>query len=693
MSLKQSIVVKSEFTNKAGVSKGSRGNTPGDYVTRYMGRDKATEDLTPVRLSDNESYITRYMARKEAAETLDSVPEIKRGMRKSQKNAGVAFGYGSISLSDDALKSASKDIQQNYDKGKTVIKTVLSFDEEYLRKHGIIDPDFKLKKKGDYRGNIDQMKLRMAIMSGLSRMSRSYDDLQYVGVIQVDTKHVHCHLAMVDRGFGQLAPDGTQKGKLSAASKRQLRYGIDSFLDREQKIRMMTSNISHDKRNAMCFIKKFTHQTMEQQGLPQFLLATLPSDTRLWRADTNRKEMRKPNQIVREYVNEVLSQPNSGYRETLQGIEQYARHRAKNEGLGAQGYRRLVRDGQERTVRDCMNGVYSVLKQIPPELRTVKTPMMSVMAMDYDMLASQAITDPMMEFGFKLRSYSSRLQHHKKQTHKWREAKNDYDAAASTSDDSKVMRDFFEYEEQYNAKLMCKYQHLLTFLPHRDDYEDEFDELMEYRSKKRKLRQMYEDKSIRKMMATTAEEYGRKVYDTHGGALVVTAPATIERRMELMDERYDRMEKQFVERLADDGLTFDGHGVSTKKPYEFDDVKALDIHHLGYDWSYDIQVSKVNVDIFGDVADERFRRYEAAREYLEGTGQSAALSQLPNKDVRIMKEVADKMRAQPVLTSIRPEERGTKRLLKTITLDRDYDSAIRDMIHQTVRATQLTTEE
>lgn len=693
MGLKQSIVVVSEFTNKGGVSKGSRGNTPGDYVTRYMGRDKATEDLTPVRLEDTESYITRYMARKEASETLDSVPEIKKGMRKSQKNAGVAFGYGSISLSDKALKEASADIQRNYDKGKTVIKTVLSFDEDYLRKNGIIDPNFVFRKKGDYRGNIDQMKLRMAIMSGMSRMARAYDDLQYVGVIQVDTKHVHCHLAMVDRGRGQLAPDGTQKGKLPASAKRQLRYGIDSFLDREQKIRMMTSNIGHDKRNAICFIKKFTHQAMEEQGIPQFLLATLPSDRRLWRADTNRKEMRKPNQIVREYVNEVLKEPDSGFGETMQGIERYARHRARNEGLGLRGYHKLVREGQERAVRDCMNGVYSVLKQVSPDQMQVKTPMMSVMAMDYDDLASQTASDPMMEFGFKLRSYSSRLQHHKKQMHKWRDAKEDYDKAENPSEDSKPMREFFEYEEEYNAKLMCKYQHLLKFLPPSDDYEDEFNELIEYRRRQQRLRQMYEDKSIRRMGSAMAEEYGRKVYGTHGGRYVASSPSTIERRLELMEQRYAAMEKAFKEHLADDGLTFDGHGVSKQKPYEFDDVKALDIHHLGYDWSHDLMVSKRNVDAFCEAADERSQRFEAAKAYLIGSGQESAVGALPERDITAMRETADKMRGSPVLQSVRPSEQGSKRMLRTVRLDVQYDKMMKEAIHQTVQAVSLTMEQ
>lgn len=66
-----------------------------------MARTGATEDLTPVRLEDTDAYITRYMARKEASETLNSVSDIKRGMKAAQGYGGLAFGYGDISLSDE----------------------------------------------------------------------------------------------------------------------------------------------------------------------------------------------------------------------------------------------------------------------------------------------------------------------------------------------------------------------------------------------------------------------------------------------------------------------------------------------------------------------------------------------------------------------------------------------------------------
>lgn len=691
MGLKQSIVVVNEYTikNKSGKG-GSRGGTPGDYVMRYMSRTGATEDLTPVRLQDTDSYITRYMARKEAAENMSPVGEIKKGMRAAQGYGGVAFGYGDISMSDEKLRAVSKDIQAQFDSGKTIMKTVLSFDEEYLKQHGIVDTDFELKKRGDYRGNIDQMKLRMAIMAGVEKMGRrDYDDLQFVGVIQVDTEHVHCHLAMVDKGRGNITKDGTQRGKIPESCKRELRRGIDGYLTENQPVRQMTSNITHDKRNARCFIKKYTHATMAEHGTPQFLLACLPEDKRLWRAGTNRKEMKKANSIVREYVMQVLDQPDSGYKEALAEISKYADFRRQNEDLTDAEHRQLLKNGRERVVEDCMNGVYAVLKNIPDEQRPVRTPMLDAMSMDYEEMSEEAKSDPMMEFGFKLRSYSSRLDHHKKERHKYHEAVKLYEATENTSQDSRALYQFYQVEEDYNARLMCKYQHFLSFLPPGEEYEDDFNELVKYRRRISKLKAMKDDKSCLRMSPESAEDYGKRVYDMHGGRYVATAPHIIDRRLELMQARYDQMCSDFEYKLADYGLTLDEKGVSREKPYSFDEVKSLDMHHLGYDFPYQFDVSKKNVDTFVEMANRRYDAYQGAKAYLEGSGQEYAVKALPGQDIQVMKELADRMTVKPTLVPVQPVAPIKKGRSKTVTLDADYTKDMQLAIKATVQSVQF----
>ena len=561
MGLKQSIVVVSEFSVKT-KSGGSRGGTPGDYVLRYMARDKAVEDLTPVRLEDTDTYIRRYMMREEATEQMDSVPKIKKAMYDAQKMGGVAFGYGEVSLSDRKVRQASRDIQRNFDSGHTVIKTVLSFDEEYLRQTGIIPSDFYLEKKGDFRGNVDQLKLRLAIMNGLDKMGRNFDDLQYVGVIQVDTAHLHCHIAMVDRGRGKLMSDGTQRGKLSAKNMRDLRRGIDMYLDNQKSIQYMSSNITTDRRNALCFIKRYTHKVMDLNGGPQFLLSVLPDDKRLWRASTNRQEMRKANYIVRDFVTRVLEEPDSGFKEAMRDVADYAQKRMEREDLTGEEYRRLVDSGRERIIEDCMNGVYSVLKQVPENQKQIRTPMLDIMSMDYDDMAKIESDDPIVEFGFKLRSYSSRLDYHKKEHRKYKEAVKTYESTENVSADSKPLYDFLRFESDYNAMLMSKYQHFLAFLPRRDDYEDDFEELMEYKSKKRRLEKMRNDKSMQRIQKPEdQEDYGLRVYDMHGGRFATMAPQILEARQAAMDLTYQQMEDDFKEKLAYYGLSFDGNGV------------------------------------------------------------------------------------------------------------------------------------
>lgn len=691
MSLKQSVVIVNEYTVKTGSKSGSRGGTPGDYVLRYMARNLATEDITPVRLNDTDTYITKYMARKTAVESLDNVSDMKVSMRNAQKNGGVAFGYGEVALSDSRLKAVSKDIQNNFDNGKTVMKTVLSFDMDYLKEHGIVDKDFEFKNRGDFRGNIDQLKLRLAIMNGMEKLSRHYDDLQYVGVIQVDTAHVHCHLAMVDRGRGTMMPDGTQRGKITEREKVSLRRGIDMWLDEKESVKMMSSSVMYDKRNALCYIKKFTHKSMAEQGFSQFLLSCLPEDKNLWRASTNRKEMRKANALVREFVTDLLSEPKSGYTEAVESVERYASYRRDNEGLSEQDYNKLVRDGQERIIEDCMNGVYAVVRQIPDSERVVRTPMLDAMSQDYDTMAVQAVNDPMVEFGFKLRSYSSRLDYHKKEYHKYSDLHKLYEHAENKADESKALDDFFQIEASYNAMLMSKYQHFLAFLPPEESFEDEFEELMEKKRRLRRLKQMRNDKAFNKMKPDVAEDYGIRVYGQYGGRRVKSQPGIIDTRIEKLENRVFDDESNFRDKLRDYGMDYDGKGIIRHSVYKFNDVKALDLHHMGYDFPYDVMISKPNIDNFCNMANRRYDALEKAKEYLILSGQEDTISDLPDKDVAVMKDFAERFSTQSTLIATRPNS-GQFRKTNTIRLSRQYEDDIKAVVESTVRSLQMGEE-
>lgn len=702
MGLKQSIVVVNEFSVPTGNKSGTRGGTPGDYVLRYMARSGATEDITPVRLDDADAYITRYMARKEATEKYDSVGRIKQGMRDAQGLGGVAFGVtgkddiGDVSMSHRKVKRVSKDIQHKFEDGKTVMKTVLSFHLDYLRKMGIVEEDFEPHQKGDYRGNIDQMKLRLAIMEGMKKMGRGFDDLEYVGVIQVDTMHVHCHLCIVDKGRGRLMDNGEQKGKLSEQDRRVLRRGVDMALDDMHPVRMLASSVAYDRRNARCFIKRFTHKTMAQNGAPQFLLACLPDDKNLWRASTNRKEMQKANAITREYVEQALAEPDSGYDLAMRQIGKYAEERANREDLSEKEQRQLIASGRERLIQDCMNGVYAVLRTVPDEMRQVRTPMLDTMSMEYADMAAVADSDPMLEFGFRLRSYSSRLKHHRRERHKYHDAVKEYEAArddGQVSPESKPLYDFYKVEEEYNAMLMAKYRHFLKFLPPEDSYQEDFDELMNYREKMINMLHMTQDMGMSRRSEASAEDYGRRVYGMHGGRFMVTNPSVLNGRLDAMADTYKKMSDDFEIRLEDDGmfLESDEHSARVvKEPaYEFDMVKALDIHHLGYDFPYDTPISKLNVDIFVRMARKREEAFAGAKTYLEQSGQADAMKELPVRDIELMTAMADRLEQRPLLLSVKSAPGGRANSGRTIKLDDNFQRDMKLAVQATVASTQF----
>ena len=684
MGLKQSIVVKNQFTVKSGDNGGRRGKTPGRYVLRYMARKDATEPIAPIRQSRADDFIKKYMVRKDATEPLRDPKLVKQTAEDVVRFGGVAFGYGQIALSDEDLIKASDDIQKCFDEGKTVMKTVLSFDEDYLRENGVIDPNFVFQRAGDYKGHIDQMKLRKAIMSGLERFGRSYDDLQYVGVIQVDTGHVHCHLAMVDKGVGKLAPNGEQKGKMIQRSMNQLRRGIDVALDDQKTIQFMASQYQTEKRNVKSFVKKMSYLAIDEHGLGQLMLAALPEDSRLWRADSNNKRMKRANNLAREFVNKMFEKEGSGYREAQASVLAYVNKRSDREGLSEKDKEILVKNGYKKIEDKAINTVYETLRQYRGEDLTVHTRMMDIAVSDLDELASQK-DDPLAQFGYRLRSYSSRRKHHMDEKHKYRERVRELEDNPNRNDIANKFLEFYRFEAMYHAQLQCKYQSFLSFLPKRDVYEDRIHDLLNYEKRMVNLERMMNDKSMRRMNPDNAEIFGFTTYGQRGGHYVAEKNiGVLKTRLNIMQDKFDKNMDDLNDDLFDAGFKLvkedGGFHLKPKLPYDFEDVKALDLHHLDYDFFYDADVSIGNVSKFVTNANERYELFKPVEEYLIRTDQESQLEDFAVYDINKMKLYADDMKLKPVLKSKINEAGVIERAHNTIDLSRDLEKELQDVI-------------
>lgn len=685
MGLKQSIVVKNQFTVKTGDSGGRRGTTPGRYVTRYMARKGATEPIAPIRQNRTDDFIQKYMARESATEALRNPIEVQRKAEDVVKFGGVAFGYGQVALSDDELIDASNDIQKCFDEGKTVLKTVISFDEDYLRENDIIDSNFVFQKAGDYRGHIDQLKLRRAIMSGLERMGRSYDDLQYIGVIQVDTGHVHCHLAMVDKGVGRLVDNGEQKGKITQRAMNQFRRGVDLELDNQKSIQYMASHFQAEKRNVKSFVKKMSYIAIDEHGLGQLMLAALPDNSNLWRADSNDKRMIKANRLAREFVKNIFDKDESGYREAQAGVLSYVNKRAEREGLSDKEQQYLIGRGYKQIEDKAINSVYETLRQYRDNDFKVHTRMLDIAVSDLDQLASQR-DDPLAQFGYRLRSYSSRRKHHMEEKHKYKKLVSELESKSDRNEVADAFLDFYRHEMLYNAQLQAKYQTFLSFLPKRNEFDQDVRDLIDYEKRMIDLERMINDKSMCRMKPENAENFGHSTYGQYGGKYVALKNTSIlEARLDVMRETFKKHESDLNDKLFDAGFKLvrdvDRFSLVPDLPYKFDDVKALDLHHLGYDFLYDADVSVTNVAKFVLMAKERSMLYDKVEYYLKNTNQEEALSQFDGEDIRLMAEYADKLALNPVLKSEVADSGELEVAHNTISLERDLESELLNIIH------------
>lgn len=751
--LNKNIVIVNEFTIH-----GSRGSSPGRYVIEYMAREDGTENLTPTiarpeRIDKMEAemrrtyrreekkrpdavtdYVTRYMARDTATEIAflsgsTSVPELRGDFEELQGYAGKAFSKDSLSLTHSEVLEKARIIQDEFDKGKPVMKTVISFDTQYLKDIGVLPPDLEINKRGDLYGKSDQAKLRLAIQHGLSNIGHEFSDLDYIGVIQVDTLHIHCHLAMVDKGDGRrLTKEGEQKGMLDAGMMTAMRRGIDNTLTHAAIVKPLSIQMEGERRNTIGFIKRFTHRIMEERGLPQYLLACLPKDDKsLWKASINapadesgemeitkgkstkkvKGNMKKANEIVRSYVVDLLNRPDSGFAEARAArhaqlvaqaergdFDEYYTYRTRGTGKSRKSVRvklsreEAIRDQEDKFTEDVttrgMNAVYDVLKTIDDSTMNLHTPLLDAMGMPYEEMANRVKDDKLIEFGFRLRSYSNRLDYHKDAFRKVNQVIHQYEdgAQATYNPESTVVYDFLKIEQDYNHALMDKYQTFLHFFHVREEYQDGLDAVLELRSRTFRRRAMEKDKSILRGGDPKAiEKRGEEQYGLPGASLLITAPEMFRQRKEAEDEAYRRGLRDFTEDLAGIGMLFDpdAGAVSRGLAHDFDTVKAYDLHHMSYDFTYDFRIASENIDNFARMANMRYEAYQKAQLYLERTGQADALSGIVNPvDIQAMKDLADEYRATgPTYRTKFDDAAQMRRNTATIRLDHDaYDGPL-----------------
>lgn len=689
MSLKQSIVITNEFTVKT-PNGGTRGGTPGKYLERYMARDEAAEFLLPIYGTSLDDYVDVYMMREDAVMSADSEAEAIAKVRDVRD--GIAFTDGNTSLSNSHVKELSKTVQEAFDSGKTVFKTVISFDDDYLRERGVLEPEYEAKVRGDHRGHVDQMKLRCAITEGMNRLSDRFDNLLWIGVIQFDTMHVHCHIVAVDQGEGRLRPDGEQAGKLTDRDKAVMRRGIDTFLDQSKTLSLYAKNVDSERAFARATVESYVREQEAVERLPQLIRAALPDNKNWWRAGSRRTEMLRANELARQYVTTILDDQNSGYAKALASIEDYADWRHDNEGLSDFERDELVRRGTRRLQEDCVNGIYRVFREYDDNAGgSVTSPMIDALAKDINTLADEADDDYVSGFGYRLRTYSTRANYHRQERDRYHDARVSYESAAReerVSAASQAAYEFYLFEEAYQAKCLSKYQYLLPIDFNYSEWMDELEELRKNRLYVEQFEMLLGDKGLSAMPHDMAESYGFDRYGIEGASQLRENPELLIARYREAQVDYEQHLETLTYKLHGQGLDIEWRGTGEmltpslviKPEYDFDDVKALDLHHMSKDFPTARHVSPNNVDAFVRTTNERVAKLQSAIEYFRSTGQGKLAEELPIDDCIRMSVLSQELSETAVLESSRGVSNGIVEHLTSIPLDSDFEHDLRNEV-------------
>lgn len=715
MGLKQDIVIRSEYTNnvRSAEGRGSRGASPGQYVMRYMAREDATEVLAPVKLDlvsgdgfmpYDSARFTRYMARRDATEQLKSKDDellsdpdaygsplvLKHKFKSMDKLSGRAFGSKGISLSHSELEKSSEEIQDAFNQGHSVQKIILSFTEDYLRETGVLDPSFKHKGRGSYKGYIDQLKLRQAIINGVDNMTKSgrFIDPEWVGTIQLDTSHVHAHIALVDKEFSKfrLKDDGADRGKINEREKKMFRKGIHFSLENMKDLKSFHKQSSIERQNVVAFVKDYAYATLQENTSVQLLIASLPEDRRAWRYNTNRKSMKHANKLAVEIIERVFADnpDRSGYNRAMKAIYDYANESAQVNKLTPQEKQELIKNGRERIIERSVNGLYKTLKGIDTSKLYVRTTMTDIQSSSDEELA-QAVKNKMRKSGefdpaaftLRVRGYNQRQQVHTKESKEFYHLSKEYDDAHSkgwVDETAHVMRLFYEEEQRFHMGLADKYR---TFLSFRHDADREninnlrpvYDDLV------RRFEIIQSDEAETGVTLTEEREQYKRDLKEYTFQCFEKGIASLKEWDAIHD--YDRengtIETRFVLPIRPKS-----RAENLSDPH-FKQVKAWDVHHLGLDYYNhpDARIDSTNALAFANVYEQREMRAESAKIYLDSTGQQLPALERALDDIQDMSKAVDKAVDEGLIETVTLDDLSPteKRQLYTISVDNSIDVA------------------
>lgn len=200
-------------------------------------------------------------------------------------------------------------------------------------------------------------------------------------------------------------------------------------------------------------------------------------------------------------------------------------------------------------------------------------------------------------------------------------------------------------------------------------------QVQEYGVKVDSLKALRSDKSLMKYKnEREARLRGHQIYGQYGGELMTTAQGRLllDRRVERMEQRYDRMVSELEVVAESSGYTVEREGSSVQlregDAIDFEAYKGLDMHQMTRDFRQDERVGQRTAERFFDMTTRRTEALIGAMEYLEQSGQREHIETLAVADIMEMNKVATEVRRTLMLRSELAPTLAAQKRSKTVRL-------------------------
>ncbi|MDM7659987.1 relaxase MobL [Lactococcus lactis] len=306
-------------------------------------------------------YVTREEALKQSKEEAEGFFRYATNEQKTQYQ-GI-FNKDKIGLTEEEkqefidrsaeLINRSKNEEKLY-----MFKDVVSFDNEYLKEHHLIDSNNQVDVRGISR-LVQRAYEKHALELGMSK------EYQLLGAIHLNTENVHVHVGLADHKYNE-------RYYRSQKSIKAIKRSITTDINNEQR-QTLFKEIDLDRKalreKILKDIKsKFSPQDPNEKLLKE-IMKELPQDQKLWRMKSNAITMKQPKVLVKEYIDKELEKNHSkafnDFKEKLKQDEKY-NQRLYGKSEANQTYQKKL----DRFYEETGNKIFKTIKELKKEEAT-----------------------------------------------------------------------------------------------------------------------------------------------------------------------------------------------------------------------------------------------------------------------------------------------------------------------------------